>query len=145
MESAAAPGVKVARQNNSLSGKLKIREKNNLPDKKNFVGQEAVLSGNNHLPDKIRERRSVQVADKERPDVVERRGWIEYSKRGTKNPKRYAYRRRWIRAEGGSWVKSKVKRLRSIPPLTEEDYVKRITDEGRDPTTGRRKPDSRNK
>jgi len=95
------------------------------------------------MPDKIRERRLVQIADKERPDVPERRGWIEYSKRGTKNPKRYAYRRRWIRAEGGTWVKSKVKRLRSIPPLTEEDYVKRITDEGRDPNTGRRKPDSR--
>ena len=117
-----------------LSGKGQSREQSDLPDKKIFVGHAG-------LPDKLRERRSIPLPDKERPDVTERRGWIEYSKRGTKNPKRYAYRRRWIRDASGGWVKSKVKRLRSIPPLSEEDYVKRITSEGRDPVTGRRKRD----
>jgi len=117
-----------------LSGKPPFTEKKALPDKINFVGQSDV-------PDKRRERRTIQLADKERPEVMERRGWIEYAKRGTKNPKRYAYRRRWERNSSGQWVKSKVKRLRSIPPLSEEEYVKRIAGEGRDTTTGRRKRD----
>jgi hypothetical protein len=89
------------------------------------------------LPDK-KERRRESLPDKIQS---ERRGWIEYAKRGTKNPKRYAYRRRWVRAEGGQWVKSKAKRLKSIPPLTEDDYVKRIRSEGRDTTTGRKRRD----
>ena len=113
----------------SLSGKSQSSEKNDLPDKE-------ILSGN----ERRRQRQNVQLPDKARQEVTERRGWIEYAKRGTKNPKRYAYRRRWKKV-GGLWVKSESSRLKSIPPLTEEEYVKRITGEGRDPTTGRRKRD----
>lgn len=105
-----------------------------------FVGQAAILSGNQSMPDK-KERRRDSLPDKE---IDERRGWIEYAKRGTKNPKRYAYRRRWKR-ENGQWVKSKVKRMKSILPLTEEDYVKRIRSEGRDTTTGRKRRDRRHR
>ncbi len=117
-----------------------------VPDKMALSGKSDPLSGKsqsserNDLPDKIRRRVSINLPDKKRQDVTERRGWIEYAKRGTKNPKRYAYRRRW-KKDGGLWVKSKLERLKSIPPLTEEEYVKRITGEGRDPTTGRRKRD----
>jgi hypothetical protein len=114
-------------QVDSLSGKSQFSERNDLPDKN-------ALSGN----ERRRERRSVTLPDKDRQEVAERRGWIEYAKRGTKNPKRYAYRRRW-KKDGGKWVKSESTRLKSIPPLTEEQYVRRITGEGRDPATGRRK------
>jgi hypothetical protein len=113
----------------SLSGKSKSSERNDLPDKESLSGNE-----------RRRQRKNVQLPDKERQEVAERRGWIEYAKRGTKNPKRYAYRRRW-KKEGGKWVKSESSRLSSIPPLTEEEYVRRITREGRDPVTGRRKRD----
>jgi hypothetical protein len=112
------------------------------------------LSGNQSVPDKKRtlpdkkERRREQLPDKDAgslPDKNnERRGWIEYAKRGTKNPKRYAYRRRWERAESG-WVKSKQTRVKSIPPLSEEDYVKRIANEGRNQTTGRKRRDRGNR
>lgn len=114
-----------------MSGNSRSPEKNRLPDK-------------NPLPDKKRERRTIHLPDKqrkERVDAADRRGWIEYARRGTKNPRRYAYRRRWVRKNDGTWVKSESTRLKSIPPLTEEDYVKRITGEGRDPVTGRRKRD----
>lgn len=120
-------------QDVSLLGKSRFTERKDLPDKESFVGHTL-------LPDKRRERQTIALPDKEQRDVAERRGWIEYAKRGTKNPKRYAYRRRWKKSDG-KWVKSESKRLRSIPPLTEDDYVKRITNEGRDPTTGRRKRD----
>ena len=112
-----------------LSGKSQSSERNDLPDK-------GILSG----IERRRQRQNVQLPDKARQEVTERHGWIEYAKRGTKNPKRYAYRRRWKKS-GGLWVKSESSRLKSIPPLTEEEYVKRITGEGRDPTTGRRKRD----
>lgn len=128
-----APVDSFVGQADSLSGKSRFTERNDLPDKESFVGH-------THLPDKRRERQTIELPDKERRDVAERRGWIEYAKRGTKNPKRYAYRRRWKKS-GGKWVKSESTRLKSIPPLTEEDYVKRITSEGRNPTTGRRKRD----
>jgi hypothetical protein len=110
-----------------LSGKSRFTEKNGLPDK-------GVLSGK----ERRRERRSIHLPDKERQEVAERRGWIEYAKRGTKNPKRYAYRRRWKKV-ADKWIKSESVRLKSIPPLTEEEYVRRITREGRDPSTGRKR------
>jgi hypothetical protein len=114
-------------QDVSLSGKSQSSEKRDLPDK-------GILSGK----ERRRERRSIALPDKERQEVNERRGWIEYAKRGTKNPKRYAYRRRWKKV-ADKWIKSESTRLKSIPPLTEEEYVRRITHEGRDPSTGRKR------
>lgn len=84
-----------------------------------------------------REKTRILVG-KEESDEDSRNGWIEYQKKGTKNPKRYACRRRWVRKDG-VWVKSKAKRLSSILPLTEEEYVARLEWEGRDKDTGRRK------
>ena len=128
-----APADSFVGQSDSLSGKSRFTERNDLPDKESFVGQGS-------MPDKRRERQTIELPDKDRRNVTERRGWIEYAKRGTKNPKRYAYRRRWKKS-GGKWVKSESTRLKSIPPLTEEDYDTRITRDGRNPTTGRRKRD----
>jgi hypothetical protein len=51
------------------------------------------------------------------------KGWIEYPLKGTKNPKRYAYRRQWQKV-GGQWVKTAPIRMKSIDPLTQEEYVK---------------------
>jgi len=50
-------------------------------------------------------------------------GWLEFSKKGTKNPKRYAYRRRWIPNGSGGWKKSKPVRIKTIQPMSEGDYV----------------------
>lgn len=49
-------------------------------------------------------------------------GWIEWRKRGTKNPKRYAYRRRYVGQIDGKWQLSTPVRLREIRPKTEEEY-----------------------
>jgi hypothetical protein len=117
-----------------------------LPGKTTLLGKSDTLPGKSHfserddLPGKIRQRQSIGLPDKIRQEATERRGWIEYAKRGTKNPKRYAYRRRWKKI-GGKWIKAESKRLKSIPPLTEEEYVRRITGEGRNPTTGRKRRD----
>jgi len=52
------------------------------------------------------------------------KGWIEFTKSGkAPNIKRYAKRRRWIK-KGGLWVKSKAKRVKEIPPLTEDQYTR---------------------
>jgi hypothetical protein len=47
--------------------------------------------------------------------------WIEFSKKGTRNPKRYAYLRRWVK-RGEAWVKSKPVRIKTIKPMSEEEY-----------------------
>ena len=47
-----------------------------------------------------------------------RAGWIEFPKR---NGKRYATRRRWLMIDG-QWEKSKAKRVKEIPPLSETEY-----------------------
>ena len=101
------------------------------------------FTGHVPMPGKIRvrERPQIAVPGKDHANATEKRGWIEYARRGTKNPKRYAYRRRWIRDSAGNWVKSNPKRLKSIRPLTEEEYVRRITGEGRDAITGRKRRD----
>jgi hypothetical protein len=59
-----------------------------------------------------------------RQNYDERRGWIEFPKKGTKNPRRYAYKRRWLPDGRGGWKKSKPVRYNLYPPLTEADYVK---------------------
>ena len=95
------------------------------------------------LPDKGTPPRTVarQRRRQRRDKTTERRGWIEVRQTRHKEPKRYAYRRRWERAESG-WVRSqKQTRVKSIPPLSEEDYVEAvIANEGRNQTTGRKAP-----
>jgi hypothetical protein len=47
--------------------------------------------------------------------------WIEFPRKGTKNPKRYAVRRAWVKEEG-VFKKITLGRVKDIPPLTEEEY-----------------------
>lgn len=85
--------------------------------------QELIASmPNQHTPPIVRQTVALRGKRQE-----EKRHWIEFAKRGTKNPKRYAYRRRWITNGGGVRIKSRPIRLKSIPPMTEEEYIQRIT------------------
>lgn len=62
------------------------------------------------------------VANSSGENRNERTGsWLEFPKKGTKNPKRYAQRRSWINV-GGVWKKSKPVRVKDIPPMTEAEY-----------------------
>jgi hypothetical protein len=56
-------------------------------------------------------------------NVEVKKGWIEFPKKGTNNPKRYAYRRRWLKVDG-RWVKSRPVRIKTWGPMSEDDYVK---------------------
>jgi hypothetical protein len=85
-----------------------------------FGGQSGkILVGNSTMPTK----KNRPLPTKIPTEIEERRGWIEFPKKGTKNPRRYAQRRRWIRQDG-EWVKSKPRRIKSIPPMDEVTYVK---------------------
>lgn len=75
--------------------------------------------------------------------VEEKRGWIEFPKKGTKNPKRYAYRRRWLKKDG-RWVKSVPERLSRMKPMSEEDYVKYKQNQERAKRAERRERHRRN-
>ena len=54
-------------------------------------------------------------------ELERRGGWIEFPKSGTKNPRRYATERKWIR-EGGEWKKKTIGRAYDFEPMTEDEY-----------------------